>query len=185
MWPIRYNFYNSDILMIHYEKLLHLLCITQDYSLKRKIRDLIELYNWKKHYLDIPYELKSWPNCYIGLSINDPNNSSIINLATQDSLEERLYIPKEIIIYSCGYAFLSGNFTMTKEIKKIGEFRQAIKRKEMLELISEETLNNILAFLETKQKIENDKKIILFEKNELKVDDVTLKQSVYQRKRVN
>ena len=55
----------------------------------------------------------------------------------------------------------------------------------MLELISEETLNNILAFLETKQKIENDKKIILFEKNELKVDDVTLKQSVYQRKRVN
>lgn len=106
-------------------------------------------------------------------------------MATQDSLEERLYIPKEIIIYSCGYAFLSGNFTMTKEIKKIGELRQAIKRKEMLELISEETLNNILAFLETKQKIENDKKIILFEKNELKVDDVTLKQSVYQRKRVN
>ena len=74
---------------------------------------------------------------------------------------------------------------MAKEIKKIGELRQAIKRREMLELISEETLNIILAFLETKQKIENDKKIILFEENELKVDDVTLKQSVYQRKRVN
>ena len=50
MFPIRTNFYNKDIFMIHEEKLLSLISKTDDLLLKEYIGDLIEKYRRERHY---------------------------------------------------------------------------------------------------------------------------------------
>lgn len=168
MNPIRKNFYNKDIYMIHQDKLIAILGKVESSLLKEQIRELLEEYKIEKNYLnELPYELRSWPNCYIGLSKDDELSSSIIELAIQDSMDDSvssLYFGD--LIYACGCAYLEENYELANELIKIKEFLlppfYSGTIKNILQVVAEDTLDYLLAFTQTRCKITNDKSIVFY-----------------------
>lgn len=176
MWPVRKNFYNKDILMIHQEELVALVSRTDNLLVKRQIRDLIERYEWEKEYLNgIPYELRSWPNCYIGFSISDERNSHIIELAIQDSMDDCIS-GADYLIYACGVAYLEGKEELANELSKIKKFFGfpcSGTIKDMLQVVTEDTLDYVLAYEQTRGNITNDQKIVFYNGEKYVVLDTT------------
>lgn len=163
MGPIRKNFYNPEIFMIHEEELLHLISKTDNLLLRDYINKLREKYDWERHYLnDIPYELRSWPNCYIGLSIKDESSRSIIELAMQVRMDDYLIMDTRELSYACGIAFMEGQYELANEITQLKEmFLQSntVLVKDILQVVTEDTLNYLLVYKQTQGCVENDEKI--------------------------
>lgn len=166
MHPIRKNFYNQEIFMVHQEELLHLIDNTDNPLLREHINMLRRQYDWEKNYLeDIPYELRSWPNYYIGLSINDEGSRSIIELAMQVRMDEYVYMDQGDLSYACGVAFMEGQYELAGEIAKTKEIflpsNSAIV-KDILQVVTEDTLNYLLTYAQTKGCVTNDSRIVFY-----------------------
>ncbi len=176
MWPIRKNFYNENIYMIHQEKLLSIIDEAKDPSLRKYIRDLLEKYHRERHYLnDIPHELRGWPNCYIGFSRSDEINSLIIDLAIQDSKNDTIWLNDDYLIYACGVAFLQEEYELASELSKIKSLSSSsVTIKNILQVVSEDTLNYLLTYIQTENKVTKDKKIVFCNGEKYVALDTTL-----------
>ena len=180
MWPIRTNFYNENISMIHEEKLLSIMDKIKEASLRKYIRGLIEKYNWERFYLDgISSELKEWPNCYIGFSRDDKKNSLIIDLAMQDSMNDTLGLMDiDYLIYACGVAFIQENYELANELSKINSLlssspSSSVSIREILQVSTKDTLNYLLTYIQTKNKVTNDKMVVFYNRKKYVTQDTT------------
>lgn len=166
MFPVRKNLYNPEIFMIHKNELYNLISSTDDVILIRHINKLIEKYNRERNALkDISYELRSWPNCYIGLSINDESSRPIIELALQVRMNDDLIMNIKELSYACGIAFMEEQYGLANEIAKLKElFLQSsfVAVKDILQVVTEDTLNYLLLYQQTQGCFENDKKIVFY-----------------------
>jgi len=162
--------------MIHREKLISLISKADNPLLKEYINMLIEKYDWERNFLkDIPYELRSWPNCYIGLSINDEYSRPIIELAMQVRIDDTLMLDKEELSFICGVAFTEGQYKLAVEIAKIKKLYLSsciATVKDILQLVSEETLNYLLAYNQTHGCGKNDEKIVYYNGEKYVVLDI-------------
>lgn len=167
MFPIRTNFYNKDIFMIHEEKLLSLISKTDDLLLKEYIGDLIEKYRRERYYFkDIPFELRNWPNCYVGFTRSDIRNSQLIDFAILNSMDDSIWtLYDDYLIYACGVAFLQEKYELANDLLKIKRLltqSTSVSIKNILEVVTEESLNYLLAYIQTKNKVTNDKRIVFY-----------------------
>ncbi len=190
MYPIRKNFYNSDILMLRYEKLFSLFKRAKEPLLKKQIEYLIELCEETKFRQDeFPYDLSAWPYPSFGLSISDKKNSPIVELAQIENLEDSIVLGENELMNACGYAFINGDLVVANDLKKIKELNSyspiSLKIKDYLQVVEETSLSYLLSFKETECSIDKDKKIIFFDGNKfiLVYTDDTLNSEEWDLKR--
>lgn len=166
MYPIRRNIYNQEIFMIHREELISLISKTDNLLLREYINKLIKKYDWEVNFLnDLPYELRTWPNCYIGLSINDEWSRIIIELALQVRTNETLMMSREELIRACGEAYIEEQYELASQIASTKELYLLLyfpTIKSILQLITEDSLNYLLTHKQTHGCIKNDEKIVYY-----------------------
>lgn len=165
MFPMRINYYNSDILMLHKFLLLSLEHNAKSPDVRRQVSDMLKLYEKNVYRSDIPYEMISWPNNYFGIAISDEKNHALIESAIELSWDDN--IPYwGVINDACGFAFLNGNLELAYELKNLHDtypnFVYPLKRKDILQVISAKTLSYLLTFMQSK-KLEGDSQIIYFD----------------------
>lgn len=173
---IRRNYYNPNIFMINRDELLYLSGDTKDSELYTYIIELVELYDEKSNYLhDIPFEQRCYPNRYIGLSIHDIRNRALIELAIKRRQNKCLYgfAKKDIPLAYC-MAVMADQYKIAKELFRLKSVINLndILIEEIIGITSEDTLNFILTFAQTKEHFENDALIAFFNGKNFVVLDV-------------
>lgn len=172
---IRRNYYNPNIFMINRDELLYLSGDT-DSELYTYITELVDLYDEKINYLhDIPFEQRCYPNRYIGLSIHDIRNRALIELAIKRRQNKRLYeFAKKDLPLVYGIAIMEGQCKIAEELfrlKSVINLNDILIEKIII-ITSEDTLNYILTFAQTKGHFENDALIVFFNGESFVVLDV-------------
>lgn len=173
---IRRNYYNPTIFMINRDELLYLSGDTDDPELYTYILDLVDLYDEKSNYLqDIPFEQRCYPHRYIGLSIHDIRNRALIELAIKRRQNKCLYdFAKKDIPLAYGMAAIEGQYRIAKELFRLKSVVNLndILIEEIITMTSEDTLNYMLTFAQTKGHFENDALIAFFNGKSFVVLDV-------------
>lgn len=173
---IRRNYYNPNIFMINRDELLYLSGDTDDSELYTYIIELVDLYDKKSNYLhDIPFEQRCYPHRYIGLSIHDIRNRALIELAMKRRQNKYLYnfAKKDLPLAYC-IAIMEGQYRIAEELLRLKSVVNLndILIDEIIGITSEDTLNYMLTFAQTKGHFENDALIVFFNGKTLVVLDV-------------
>lgn len=177
---LRRNFYNKDILIMNYDILPMLRPEEDDILLINQITFLIKQYDnlsfkqydyhyrSSEHFTNVPAELRSWPNKYFGILLSDKRNSGLIQLAFKASMDDYIYLRDELYVAS-GYAFLNGDLEIAIELKNLYEYISSEKgsscsrKREYLQIVSEEALDYLLSFIGTRNCIEKDKEVVFYD----------------------
>lgn len=152
--------------MINRDELLYLSGDTDDSELYTYIIELVDLYDKKRNYLhDIPFEQRCYPHQYIGLSIHDIRNRALIELAIKRRQNKYLHeFTKKDLPLAYGITIMEEQYRIAEELLRLKSIVNLndILIEEIIGITSEDTLNYMLTFAQTKGHFENDALIVFF-----------------------